>query len=75
MLKLLQVAGALGVLVPFVWAQLGTLETTAVTYLAPNLVGSGLLAVVAGLTGNWGFLLLEGVWAVVACAALLRRRA
>ncbi len=36
-----------------------------------NLVGSGLLAGLALLGDNWGFLLLEGVWAVVAARGLL----
>jgi hypothetical protein len=74
MLTVLQIAGALGVLVPFVWVQLGTLQPTAAAYLVPNLLGSSVLTVLAAVGGNWGFLLLEGVWALVAGRSLLRRR-
>jgi hypothetical protein len=71
--ELLQIAGALAVLVPFAWSQLGTLPTTAPVYLWLNLAGSGLLAALALHDGQWGFLLLEGSWALVAAHGVLRR--
>jgi hypothetical protein len=73
MLDLLQILGALAVLIPFVWVQLGTLRPTARGYLIFNLLGSGLLAVLALVDHSWGFLLLEAVWAVVAASSLLRK--
>jgi len=39
-------------------------------YLALNLVGSVVLAVLAWVESQWGFLLLEGVWAVVSAWGL-----
>ena len=36
------------------------------------LVGSGILAVLAWIDRQWGFLLLEGVWAVVSLYSLLQ---
>ena len=35
-----------------------------------NLFGSTLLAVLAWLDADWGFLLLEGVWAIVTAASI-----
>ena len=70
--QLVQIAGALAVLSAFVLAQAGRLTTDARTYLVLNLVGSGVLAVDAALGREWGFLLLEGVWAVVSGIALMR---
>lgn len=71
LLDVLQILGALGVLIPFVWSQLGRMSLTSPTYLGLNLAGSALLAVLALHGGDWGFLLLEGVWAIVAARGLL----
>lgn len=69
-----QVAGSLLILVPFVLAQLGRWTTTSRRYLLANLVGSAVLAADALIERQWGFLLLEGVWALVSAHSLLRRR-
>jgi hypothetical protein len=68
--ELLQVVGALIVLVPFAWSQLGSLPATAPVYLWLNLVGSAVLAVLALHDAQWGFLMLEGTWALVAARGL-----
>lgn len=67
---LVQIAGALGVLVPFVLLQQRRLDAASLPYLIPNLLGSGLLAVIAALDRNWGFLLLEAVWGAVAARGI-----
>jgi hypothetical protein len=68
----LQILGALLVLVPFVWSQLGSLHGGSAAYLGPNAAGSGLLAAVAYSSHQWGFLLLELTWAIVSCGGLLK---
>ena len=68
----IQIVGALAILAGFVLAQLGRLRTDAIAYLVLNLVGSTILAVDAALGGEPGFLLLEGVWALVSAVGLAR---
>lgn len=61
------------ILVAYAAAQTGRWSTDYPVYLALNLVGSVILAVLAGASRNWGFLLLEGVWAIVTAISLLKR--
>lgn len=70
MSDILQIAGALLVLAGFLASQLGVVDARSLAYLTANAVGSGLLAVLALLGSDWGFLLLEGVWCVVATVSL-----
>lgn len=68
-----QICGSLLILVPFVLAQIGRLTPLSLPYLLLNLIGSLVLAVDAALGSQWGFLLLESVWALVSLVSLLRR--
>jgi hypothetical protein len=61
------------VLAGFALSQFGLLSLRSYTYLWLNLVGSGILAILAGLVSQWGFLLLEGVWAIVSLWSLVNR--
>ena len=70
--SLVEIAGAVLILSGFVLSQLGRLATTSLNYLLLNLGGSGVLAVVAAIDGDVGFLLLEGVWAIVSAYSLGR---
>ena len=67
-----QIAGSLLVLAGFALSQWGVLDQKSLTYLSVNLVGSAALAVDAWHGGQWGFLLLEGVWAIVSAIGLVR---
>ena len=71
--QILQVIGALLVLAGFALSQFGVLGQRSYTYLWLNLVGSGILAALAAVTSQWGFLLLEGVWAIVSLWSLVIR--
>lgn len=70
-LQLVQLVGALLVLSAFLAAQAGLTGTRSAAYLASNLVGSAVLAVVAAVGRDYGFLVLEGVWAAVSGAGVL----
>ena len=75
--QLVQIAGSLLILSAFVAAQAGRMATTSLAYLVLNLLGSAILAVLAALDRQLGFLLLEGVWAgvsAVGVVAVLRGR-
>jgi hypothetical protein len=69
--QLIQVVGALLILVAFGAVQFERMETTSRAYLALNLVGSAILAVLALASSQWGFVLLESVWAIVSAWGLL----
>ena len=71
--QLLQVSGALLVLAAFALAQVRVLSTQSLRYLVANLVGAAILAVEAYLEAQWGFLLLEGAWALVSAWGLAAR--
>jgi len=71
--QILQIVGALLVLAAFGLAQFRVLEQRSTAYLLLNLVGAGILAVEAYAKRQWGFLLLEGAWALVSASGLGRR--
>ena len=58
------------ILVAFAGAQFGVLDQWSRMYLVLNLVGSIVLAVLAWYERQWGFLLLEVVWALVTLRSL-----
>jgi hypothetical protein len=73
MAAVLQVLGAIGILVPFTANQFGRMATDSYVYLWLNVIGSGLLAVLAAADDQWGFLLLEGVWTFVSAWGIVKR--
>jgi hypothetical protein len=70
MAQVIQIIGALVILAAFAANQLGELATDSRLYLLLNLVGSVVLAILAVVEGQIGFILLEGVWAVVSAWSL-----
>ena len=73
--QIVQIVGALFVLAGFAGSQFGRLSPHSYSYLLANLIGSGILAILALIERQWGFLLLEGVWAVVSAWGLINRPA
>ena len=73
--QIVQVGGALLILAAFTAAQLGRVDPHARAYLALNLAGSAVLAYDALHGEQWGFLLLEAVWALVSAWGLWRSAA
>ena len=72
--QLVQILGALLILAGFVAGQVGMLRVDSRPYLWLNLAGSLILTVDAWRGRQWGFVLLEGVWAVVSAWGLAARR-
>jgi hypothetical protein len=74
-IQLVSVLGSLLVLVAYVASQFGYLSAKGLAYAFANIVGSGILAVVAALEAQWGFLVLESAWALVSLVAVVRQKA
>ncbi|MBB2748495.1 UNVERIFIED_ORG: hypothetical protein FHR35_008388 [Microbispora rosea subsp. rosea] len=70
--QVLQIAGAVLILGAFLLSQMNVLDNRSKIYLALNLVGSAVLAWLAYADDDWGFLLLEGVWAIVSAVGLVQ---
>ncbi|MBN1530981.1 MAG: hypothetical protein JW895_18105 [Thermoleophilaceae bacterium] len=71
MTELLQVVGAVFILIAFAAIQRGALAPHQFAYLALNLAGGIVLTYVAVAEQDWGFLLLEVVWSIVSAWGLL----
>lgn len=70
--QLVQLVGAALILSAYVSASRQQIRFDSVQFLALNTVGAAILAVVAAVNRDVGFLLLEGVWAWVSGRGLRR---
>ena len=69
----IQLLGSMLVLTAFVAGTTGRMRQAGYRYLILNAVGSAILTVTAAVSREWGFLLLEGVWALVSLYSILRK--
>ena len=72
MIQLISVVGALAILIAYAANQLRYIGPSNLSYALLNFAGSVVLAVVAVLEEQWGFLLLEGIWALVSLWSVTR---
>lgn len=72
MIQTLSLFAALLILIPFAMTQLSRMTTGSAMYLTMNLIGSAVLTAIAVAGRQYGFILLEGVWAVMSTFGLAR---
>ncbi len=72
--QIISMVGAILILAAYAGHQYGWLDRTQAVYHWLNLIGAVVLAVVAFRASQWGFVLLEGVWAAVSVPPLIRVR-
>lgn len=65
MLQVISVVGALAILAAYAANQMRLIGPSNLSYSVLNFAGSVVLTVIAVVEVQWGFILLEGVWAAV----------
>lgn len=70
--QIVQLVGAVLILIAFAGVQFGRVDPTSRLYLWLNLVGSLVLTALAYHDRQYGFLLLEGVWAIVSAWGIVQ---
>jgi hypothetical protein len=67
----ISIAGALLILAAYGGNQFGFTDRQSLIYNLMNFVGAAALTFVAFRAGQWGFVLLEGVWTILSLPALV----
>lgn len=69
--QVLEVVGAILILAAYGLAQFRGMNRHGLPFLLLNMVGSLILVGIAAVHAQWGFLLVNGVWAMVALTGFL----
>lgn len=72
MIQAIALVGSICILAAYAANQRGSIGPAHISYASLNLFGSGTLAIIAVIEEQWGFLLLEGVWALISLWAFGR---
>jgi hypothetical protein len=72
--QIISLAGAALILAGYFALQFGRLRSHSFWFNLLNFVGSSLLAWVACIDRQAGFIVLEGAWAILSLAGMLRRK-
>jgi hypothetical protein len=64
-IQAISILGALAILLAYAANQFGWTDASNLRYQLANLLGSGILTVVAVIEVQLGFILLEGAWALM----------
>ena len=73
LIQVISIVGAILILAAYGANQLGRLGPDRLSYSVLNLAGSGVLAAIAVIEHQWGFLLLEGVSVLVSAWGVWKR--
>lgn len=72
MMQAIQIIGSLMVLAGFAALQRGMISEESTIYLVLNFVGAGILAILAAIDRQYGFLILQGCWSIVSAVSLAK---
>jgi hypothetical protein len=72
MLQIVSVLGALAILGAYIANQFRFIGPSNMSYSVMNFIGSTVLAVIAVIEVQWGFILLEVVWGLVSLWGIIK---